>query len=454
MRGGRGLPNDMTTQVIAGLEDLLTAGLRSADSADPLPGLVSYLQGALARREGKCETEVSPAASPEWTVKGWLAPLGVSSCVALALLPDAPLGVTPNEHAALRALELTSAEAIAEHLRAGGLLEKIAELLLPSLVALSESPEAAAAPDAIDRQTKFAGNELDFSGLDVFFDGLEERVGVPRANTKGYMKNEHTSEADARCEFTTNNYGITTTSAVEWAFVVDADGSYPTEAEGRLDRSMCRKPVPLADILARGGFLGRRPGCGQGDGIRHLVTLGERDVALNLGAVEEDAHDAALSGVFAGPLLRALRRTPELDELDPTVAARANVGEGGVNPGDLDVLLRSLLGLLVGFRVVTLIHPVDGVGVVVLEEPVRSLRLDRRHHTLEPDHGNLRRGPYVGPLVRPDLERDHVARSRVALSVLKAAAVVPESDFTLSRRLDRVPVLLFTLLLLGSLFGS
>lgn len=252
MRGGRGLPNDMTTQVIAGLEDLLTAGLRSADSADPLPGLVSYLQGALARREGKCETEVSPAASPEWTVKGWLAPLGVSSCVALALLPDAPLGVTPNEHAALRALELTSAEAIAEHLRAGGLLEKIAELLLPSLVALSESPEAAAAPDAIDRQTKFAGNELDFSGLDVFFDGLEERVGVPRANTKGYMKNEHTSEADARCEFTTNNYGITTTSAVEWAFVVDADGSYPTEAEGRLDRSMCRKPVPLADILARG----------------------------------------------------------------------------------------------------------------------------------------------------------------------------------------------------------
>ena len=189
----------MTTQVIAGLEDLLTAGLRSADSADPLPGLVSYLQGALARREGKCETEVSPAASPEWTVKGWLAPLGVSSCVALALLPDAPLGVTPNEHAALRALELTSAEAIAEHLRAGGLLEKIAELLLPSLVALSESPEAAAAPDAIDRQTKFAGNELDFSGLDVFFDGLEERVGVAMPNTKEYMEKEHTSEADARC---------------------------------------------------------------------------------------------------------------------------------------------------------------------------------------------------------------------------------------------------------------
>ena len=126
-----------------------------------------------------------------------------------------------------------------------------------------------------------------------------------------------------------------------------------------------------------------------------------------------------------------------------------------MNPGDLDVLLRSLLGLLVGFRVVTLIHPVDGVGVVVLEEPVRSLRLDRRHHTLEPDHGNLRRGPYVGPLVRPDLERDHVARSRVALSVLKAAAVVPESDFTLSRRLDRVPILLLTLLLLGyHLFGS
>ena len=190
--------------------------------------------------------------TPEWTVKDWLAPLGVSTCVAHALLPSA---ASTDEYAAVRALNLTSQQAIVSRLVAGGVLEKLAQLLLPSFTALSKSTTTTAAPDdAFEVQSKFAGNELDFSGLDAFFDGLEQRVGVPRANVRDAMQKEHTAELDAHCEFTTGNYGVCTTSALEWAFVVDGEATrdWPVESEARLpDRAKCRRPVPLKEFLAR-----------------------------------------------------------------------------------------------------------------------------------------------------------------------------------------------------------
>ncbi|KAL1496781.1 hypothetical protein AB1Y20_014369 [Prymnesium parvum] len=71
------------------------------------------------------------------------------------------------------------------------------------------------------------------------------------------MAREHTLAADSKQTFHTSNYGITTTSEVEWAFVTAPEegaaalglAAWPAEAsQARLDERHCRKPTPLAQL--------------------------------------------------------------------------------------------------------------------------------------------------------------------------------------------------------------
>ena len=73
------------------------------------------------------------------------------------------------------------------------------------------------------------------------------------------MKDEHTNcGSESTDEFITGNYGIKTSSKVEWSFVINDQvtsdqvglARWPEEAVEKLrDRSHCRKQRPLADIL-------------------------------------------------------------------------------------------------------------------------------------------------------------------------------------------------------------
>ena len=76
------------------------------------------------------------------------------------------------------------------------------------------------------------------------------------------MRAEHTLRGDSHDNFTTDNYGIVTTSAIEWAFVVEP----PVTGEQRLDGrtvgtwpkersstpvSHCRRPMPMDELRTR-----------------------------------------------------------------------------------------------------------------------------------------------------------------------------------------------------------
>ena len=61
-----------------------------------------------------------------------------------------------------------------------------------------------------------------FGSLDLFYGGLEAIIGAPQmvgGSLHEAMRVEHCERRDHALSFTSSN-GVTTTSAIEWAFVV------------------------------------------------------------------------------------------------------------------------------------------------------------------------------------------------------------------------------------------
>jgi hypothetical protein len=97
------------------------------------------------------------------------------------------------------------------------------------------------------------GLEYQFAGLDVFFNGLEGLIGIPEARALQAMELEHTA-ADALDEFTSPDYGVSTTPQVEWWFVAEPERAVEWPAETRNlgapepSPARRRKPLPIAEI--------------------------------------------------------------------------------------------------------------------------------------------------------------------------------------------------------------
>ena len=76
---------------------------------------------------------------------------------------------------------------------------------------------------------------LTYGDLNTFFGGLEAMVGAPLPRVREAMAAEHIRQPDSRLEFTAENYGTTTTSATEWAFVAEPESrphdKWPVEAK-------------------------------------------------------------------------------------------------------------------------------------------------------------------------------------------------------------------------------
>mmetsp|Transcript_4272 Transcript_4272/g.12216 ORF Transcript_4272/g.12216 Transcript_4272/m.12216 type:complete len:1420 (+) Transcript_4272:1297-5556(+) len=60
-----------------------------------------------------------------------------------------------------------------------------------------------------------------FATLEDFYKGPEELIGVPNPRIYKGCEQEHTLRHNAHKKFTTSNYGITTSPALEWEFVVN-----------------------------------------------------------------------------------------------------------------------------------------------------------------------------------------------------------------------------------------
>ena len=120
---------------------------------------------------------------------------------------------------------------------------------------------ASAEERARERQAKFAESTftLAYTGLPTFHAGLEALVGMPSPNLRLAMWAEHCGSADSAQEFTTNNYGVKTTSTIEWWAVVDPAAGlkelklkeYPSETFGIDDERKRGSTglVPLKEFL-------------------------------------------------------------------------------------------------------------------------------------------------------------------------------------------------------------
>jgi hypothetical protein len=78
---------------------------------------------------------------------------------------------------------------------------------------------------------KFTG-ELKGGPLEDFYEGVTGVCGTPDADIEKGMREEHTQREDSHDEFSTPNYGITTSPAKEWALVLEG-GSGCAKVEGK-----------------------------------------------------------------------------------------------------------------------------------------------------------------------------------------------------------------------------
>ena len=132
---------------------------------------------------------------------------------------------------------------------------------LDDLVKKAQAAQSTASDDqdAGVRHSKFASSTfaLAYAGLSTFHGGLEALIGPPNPNLRLAMRTEHCGSADSKFEFTTGNYGITTTPEIEWHVVLDpASGlkalkrtEYPTETHDCENKRGVTELKPIDDFL-------------------------------------------------------------------------------------------------------------------------------------------------------------------------------------------------------------
>ena len=99
----------------------------------------------------------------------------------------------------------------------------IPDLCRRTVKGAKEILEAGAATGAA-LNSKFAETgtfTLAFAELPIFFAGLTSIVGPPKPNLMQAMEAEHLHAANSKDEWTTGNYGITTTPETEWLFATN-----------------------------------------------------------------------------------------------------------------------------------------------------------------------------------------------------------------------------------------
>ena len=191
--------------------------------------------------------KVASGMQDTWTTSAWLSGFGVATQVASALLG----GARPfSELQAVRSLASAAPTeaAVADRLRAGGIVEALAKIIHPELRRLM-----AGASTGGELHGKFMQEgkafTMKYGDLSTFFAGLEGKIGAPEPQVLSAMEREHTSSADSHDKFTTTNYLLTTTPKEEWTFTVEPEkcAEWPTEQRA-MDAAHKRKPMLLPEL--------------------------------------------------------------------------------------------------------------------------------------------------------------------------------------------------------------
>jgi hypothetical protein len=242
----------------------------AAPAGSPSSGELLHLSDTTPRLP---QTKAPAPQSESWTAAGFLGTLGIPELLAAQLVEVGG----PNELDALQSLA-----------RNPDLKQELRRRLTPGIDALIDRLSSAleqlasgAAPTAEQLQAKFmqdGAGLMAYGDLSSFFGGLEAMVGAPQPRVREAMAAEHTEQPDSHLEFTTENFGVTTTSATEWAFVAEPESrphhdAWPVEAKLVLarkpggnksarrgervaitahERQMSRRmPMPIAELTSR-----------------------------------------------------------------------------------------------------------------------------------------------------------------------------------------------------------
>ena len=194
---------------------------------------------------------------PTWDAAEWLSSLGVAGMVSARLHAHTPTGAELPFVKALGAV--ADRESVLALLQAGPqpLLEELADCVLAGASRLAGG-HASSGAELHDKFVQSGGAfTLSYGSLASFYSGLEGMIGPPSPYLLETMRKEHTESVDSRDEFAAGNYGTTTTSEIEWWFVVDPEhglrrlgrAGWPDESKLRASHpERCRKPTPLVQL--------------------------------------------------------------------------------------------------------------------------------------------------------------------------------------------------------------
>ena len=197
-------------------------------------------------------------AAGSWSLISWLAGAGFHRVVAGAFQRAASArGFSADNDGALGFVRsIKSRSELATLLCSETTTEAVTDLAWEQVMSLQNSGAAT----NVELQSKFAGAiELSYGGLDTFFGGLEAIVGSPNPKLFEGMAADHTDGpgTESTDTFVAGNYGVQTSSKVEWFYGVDADATpaqfgldaWPAESEEKLpDRAVARKRQPIDEL--------------------------------------------------------------------------------------------------------------------------------------------------------------------------------------------------------------
>ena len=240
----------------------LIAAADAASAGTPAPPAGDGLARAVA--EARATVPASQQASDPhqaWKMAPWLDSLGTSGLIEAALMAPVREGSGADDPALVlpfvRALgKYGSRETVAALIREAGptLLESLATTVWGGIEALGAAGSATG-KELHDKFVQEGGAfTMSYGGLDTFFGGLEGLIGAPNPKLRESMKRDHCDSIDSQAEFHAGNYGTTTTSEIEYYFVVDPKGhphEFPADSLLHADESrrhLCREAKVLADF--------------------------------------------------------------------------------------------------------------------------------------------------------------------------------------------------------------
>ena len=195
----------------------------------------------------------------EWSLLSWTESAGLHRVVfaTLRAAVEAKAGGYSSQSSFEFVRGLKSREAVAAVLSSEQVIAGMVDLVWEA----AQSLNAAKAATASQLNAKFAaeggGFDMKYGDLSTFFHGLEGKIGSPNPNIFQAMEREHTASDDSTDKFTTGNYGVTTTSEIEWNFIVQPDkeptGGWPIETILRgTDRAgIMRQPIDKVELKRR-----------------------------------------------------------------------------------------------------------------------------------------------------------------------------------------------------------